>query len=262
MNEANGIIKLGMLQMACAYVFTVILLAIVKKRGIPREKEILIATIRMTLQLILTGYILSYVFLQESPWLTIVIILIMETFAVLNSFKRLKMTLSTKIKRTIAVSIAAGSLVTLIYFLFIVVRPEPWYNPRYFIPIAGMIVGNTMTGVSLGANRLIEGMQNQKDMVEAALMLGATPKMATKKIVNSAFDASILPTINSMVGMGIVSLPGMMTGQILSGTSPLVAIRYQIATMLGISGSVAFSVIIFLMLGYKTFFTSRSQLNL
>lgn len=262
MKGSNGIIELGMLQMACAYIFTVILLIIVRKRGISREKEILIASVRMTLQLILTGYILSYVFEQENPWFTIIIILVMETFAVFNTFKRVRVQLSTKIKKTIAVSIASGSLVSLLYFLFVVVRPEPWYNPRYFIPIAGMIVGNAMTGVSLGVSRLIEGMNDQKQLVEAALMLGATPKMATRKIVNSAFDSSILPTINSMVGMGIVSLPGMMTGQILSGTSPLVAIRYQIAIMLGISGSVALSVIIFLILGYKAFFTSRSQLNL
>ncbi|MCG4586258.1 ABC transporter permease, partial [Anaerosalibacter bizertensis] len=87
-------------------------------------------------------------------------------------------------------------------------------------------------------------------------------KMASKDIVNNAFDASILPTINSMVGMGIVSLPGMMTGQILSGISPLIAVRYQIAIMLGIMGSVSLTVIIFLQLGYKTFFTKDSQLNI
>jgi len=104
-------------------------------------------------------------------------------------------------------------------------------------------------------------MTNQKNLIETALMLGATSKMATKEIVNSAFDSAILPTINSMVGMGIVFLPGMMTGQILSGTSPVTAIEYQIAVMLGIVGSVALTVMLFVQLGYKTFFNEQHQLN-
>jgi putative ABC transport system permease protein len=103
-------------------------------------------------------------------------------------------------------------------------------------------------------------METQRTLVEGALMLGATPKMASKQIINKAFDAAILPTINTMVSMGIVSLPGMMTGQILSGTSPLTAIEYQIAIMLGILGSVSLTVILVLQLGYKTFFNDQQQL--
>ncbi|MPN32488.1 putative iron export permease protein FetB [bioreactor metagenome] len=153
-----------------------------------------------------------------------------------------------------------GTLTSLFYFLFVVVRVSPWYNPQYFIPIAGMLIGNSMTGITLGVNRLVDGMTTQKALVEAALMLGAHPKVAAKSIINAAFDAAILPTINSMVGMGIVFLPGMMTGQILSGTAPTTAIEYQIAIMLGILGSVALTVIIFVQLGYKTFFNKEAQL--
>ena len=97
-------------------------------------------------------------------------------------------------------------------------------------------------------------------MIEGTLMLGATPKQATKRLVNQAFDSAILPTINSMIGMGIVFLPGMMTGQILSGVDPLVSIEYQIAIMLGISGSVALTVLLFTTFGYRTFFNERNQL--
>jgi putative ABC transport system permease protein len=186
----------------------------------------------------------------------------MEVFAVYNTYKRVKVNLSLRLKRIIAVSLVSGSLVSLLYFLLVVVRISPWYDPRYFIPIAGMIVGNAMTGVSLGVNRLVEGMNSQKHLIEGSLMLGATPKAASRKIINSAFDSAILPTINNMVGMGIVSLPGMMTGQILSGTSPVTAIEYQIAIMLGILGSVSLSVIMLVQLGYKSFFTPHDQLNL
>lgn len=235
-------------------------MVIVKIKGIPREKEILIATVRMTIQLILVGYLLAYVFANSHPLYTIVIIAVMEVFAVFTVFKRVKQQISLNLKKILALSMAAGSLVTILYFIFVVINISPWYEPRYFIPIAGMLIGNSMTAVSLGASRLIDGMHAQKHLVETALMLGATPKTASRSIINNVYDAAIMPTINSMVGMGIVFLPGMMTGQILSGLSPLLAIEYQIAIMLGIMGSVSLTVILMVQLGYKTFFNKFSQI--
>jgi putative ABC transport system permease protein len=155
---------------------------------------------------------------------------------------------------------SAGTLCCLFYFLLAVVQITPWYEPQYFVPIAGMIVGNSMTGISLGIKSLTEGMTTQKNLVEEALVLGATPKIATRDIINSTFDGAIMPTVNSMLGMGIVFLPGMMTGQILSGIAPTTAIAYQIAIMLGILGSVSLSVILMLVLGYRTFFNEQDQL--
>ncbi|KKH61181.1 membrane protein, partial [Methanosarcina mazei] len=187
-----------------------------------------------------------------NPLYTIIVIAVMEIFAIYNIFKRTKSKLSKSLKKIISISMLFGTLSSLIYFIVVVVNVSPWYDPRYFIPIAGMLIGNSMTGISLGVTRLVDGMNSQKHLVESALMLGAAPKMATKQIVDNAFDSAILPTINSMVGMGIVFLPGMMTGQILSGTSPITAIEYQIAIMLGILGSVALTVILFVQLGYKT----------
>lgn len=257
----NGIINLNFWQMLSAYLFVIVLLILVRIKGIEREKEILISSIRMTLQLILTGYILVYIFKTPSPIYTLLILSAMEVFAIYNTFKRAKTNLPKDLKKIIALSLALGTLVCLSYFLFVVVRIYPWYNPQYCIPLAGMLIGNSMTGISLGVNVLVDGMQSQKDLVEGALMLGAKPKMAAKHIVDKAFDSAILPTINSMVGMGIVFLPGMMTGQILSGTSPLTAISYQIAIMLGILGSVSLSVILFVQMGYKTFFNDKAQLK-
>jgi putative ABC transport system permease protein len=256
------IIKLQIWQLVAAYLFILLLMFMVRLRGIPREKEIVIATFRMTLQLVLTGYILVYLFDNPHPLLTIITAGLMLTFAINNIMKRVKTPLSQKIKKVIALSMGAGTLASLLYFLFIVIAISPWYEPRYFIPIAGMIIGNSMTGITLGVSRLVDGMHTQKALVEGALMLGATPKMAAKPIVDGAFDSAIIPTINSMVGMGIVFLPGMMTGQILSGVSPLTAIEYQIAIMLGIVGSVSLSVLLFVELGYKTFFNQDQQLEL
>jgi len=256
----NRIIDLTMLQVAFAYIFILIVLVIVKIRGIKREKEILISSIRMTLQLMLTGYVLVYVFENPNPIITAAIILLMEVFALQTIYKKFRGNISQSLKNVIALSMSIGTLSCLIYFLFIVVRISPWYNPQYFIPIAGMIIGNSMTGISLAVKSLSEAMITQRALVEEALILGATPQTASRSIINNTFDAAILPTINSMLGMGIVFLPGMMTGQILSGTSPTTAIAYQIAIMLGILGAVALSVIIMLQLGYRTFFDKQDQL--
>lgn len=131
----------------------------------------------------------------------------------------------------------------------------------YCIPISGMIVGNAMTGIALGANKLCSGMYEGREKIENSLMLGATPAAAARAIVNDAFDSAILPTMNNMLTMGIVSLPGMMTGQILSGTFPITAIKYQIGIMLAILGCTALTVVLFVTLGYKTFFTKHAALK-
>src|SRR5699024_856618 len=135
----------------------------------------------------------------------------------------------------------------------------PWYNPQFFIPNGGMIIGKTVMGVSLGVNHLLTGMQDRKEQVEGALMLGASPKRAAKSIVDEAFEYEMRLTIHAMVGMGIVFLPGMMTGQIIAGQEPISAIKYQISVMLGVAGTVSLTVLIFLHLAYKMFFNERNQ---
>jgi putative ABC transport system permease protein len=259
--DMKGIINLSVIQVALAYVFVIIALIIVRARGIKREKEIIISSIRMTLQLVLVGYLLVYIFNNPNAFITIGIIILMEVFAVYTVFRKYKKQLSKSLKQVIAMSMTVGTLSCLVYFLLVVVRISPWYEPQYFIPIAGMIVGNSMTGISLGVKSLVGGMTIQRATVEEALILGATPQDASRSIINSAFDAAILPTINSMVGMGIVFLPGMMTGQILSGTDPTTAIAYQIAIMLGILGAVALTVFIMLNWGCRTFFNKEAQLR-
>jgi len=256
----SELINIEWWRLALAYVFILILIAIVRWRGINREREIIISTLRMSVQLVIVGFILEYVFKNASPWYTLGILAIMVSFAIYTIFKRLKYDLSKQMKNLIAISLLVGVLFSITYFILIVVGLSPWYKPTYVIPIAGMIVGNSMTGITLGVNTYMGEMSSRKHLVEGALMLGATPKEATKEIANRAFDSAMMPTINNMVGMGIIFLPGMMTGQILGGASPLVSIEYQIAIMLGIAGAVALSVIIFILFGYKTFFNERGQL--
>ncbi|BCB03146.1 ABC transporter permease [Bacillus sp. KH172YL63] len=258
----KGIIDIELWRFIAAYGFVLLLLLIVKWRGISREKQIILASFRMTVQLIIAGYILTYIFDHPSPLMTLFIILIMEAFAIRNIFKQVKYDMDKILKWMASISLLIGTLLSLFYFNMVVIHFTPWYEPRYFIPIAGMIVGNAMTGITLGINTLLGGLISQREKIEGALMLGATPKAASKAYVDDAFDAAILPTLNNMIGMGIIFLPGMMTGQILSGISPLVAIEYQIAILLGIIGSVAMTVIFFIILANKQLFTKDAQLNL
>lgn len=246
-------------QVALAYVFIIILFIIVRMKKIPRERLVILSAVRMTLQLIIVGYVLVYILDNPSPWITLLVILVMLTFATFNVYQRTKPMITFSFKKLIALAMFTGIIVNLAYFMFVVLQLDPWYDPQYFIPMGGMIIGKTMTGVSLGVNSLLTGMKDRQEKIEGAIMLGASPRMAARSIVNEAFDQAMLPTINAMVGMGIVFLPGMMTGQIIAGQAPVTAVKYQIAVMLGVAGTVSITVLIFLHLAYKNFFNAREQ---
>ncbi len=256
-----NIIDISYLQLAISFIFIILLMVISFIRKIGKQKLILIASIRMTLQLVAAGYLLTLVFKNPSWYLTTITIIVMLFFAIINIFKRSINPISKKLKLIVAGSLIAGSVFTISFFIIVIIRVTPWYSPQYFIPIAGMIIGNSMTGILLGLNKMSGDFIEMKDIIENSLMLGATAKQATKEIVNKSIETSLLPTLNSMLGMGIISLPGMMTGQILSGTLPTVAIKYQIGIMFAILGAITITVIIFVMLGYKTYFNKREQLN-
>lgn len=257
----NSVMDLSIINLSIAYIFVLVLLIIFRARGIRREKMILIATTRMTIQLTIMGYILLYIFKNPSWWLTLLMLGIMLGFAIYNARKRVRYDMNRDLKRLMAVSMIVGYFSTAVIFMLLVLQVRPWFNPQYFIPISGMIIGNSMTGIALGANRLCANMQDHREKIENSLMLGASAKLAAHDEVNDAFDSAILPTMNNMMTMGIVSLPGMMTGQMLSGTFPLTAIKYQIGIMLAILGCTAVTVVVFVTLGYKTFFTRHASLK-
>lgn len=255
------VMDLSILHLAIAYIFVLVLLVIFKSRGIRREKMILIATTRMTIQLTVMGYILMVVFQHPKWYISLLMLAVMLSFAMYNAMKRVRYEMSKELKHLMIISMAIGYLVTAVVFILFVLQVDPWFDPQYVIPISGMIIGNAMTGIALGANRLCTNMQDHHEEIENSLMLGATSKDASYEYVNDAFDSAFLPTMNNMLTMGIVSLPGMMTGQILSGTFPLTAIKYQIGIMLAILGCTAITVVLFVTLGYRTFFNESDALK-
>lgn len=256
----SKIIDLGLWQMISAYVFVLIVILLTKMKNLDREKQIILACFRMTLQLTIVGYLLIYIFESKSIIMTISVVAIMELFAIRNIVKLTKFKVSKYMLKVIAFSLVVGTITCIIYFLYVVIRINPPFNPQYVIPISGMLLGNSMTGISIGINRLNDDMKSGSKDIEAYLMLGADARTASSNAIKNSFDAAILPTINSMMSIGIVSLPGMMTGQILSGISPIISIKYQIAIMLGILGSCSLSVFLFITYAYKAYFNKDIQL--
>jgi len=203
------------------------------------ENKLLIATFRTVVQLTLMGYVLKTLFALSSPLWTGLAALFMVLFAGREIMARQKRRLSglwayglgTATMLMASVFVTGAALAT--------VAPDPWYDPRYALPLLGMIIGNTMTGISLGLHNLIEGLTRDKAAVEAQLALGQSKWAATLPIARNALTNAFMPIINSMSAAGLVLIPGMMTGQILAGADPMDAVNYQILIMFLIAGGVA-----------------------
>lgn len=222
-------------------------LSIAFQLGIARR--MIIAALRMVVQLTLIGLVLKALFTAASPAFTSLAVVVMVLFAGREAMARQ----DRKFKgwwsygMGTASMMVAGILVTG-FALTTQVSPDPWYDPRYAIPILGMVLGNTMNGVSIGLDRMVAGAAQQRAAVEARLLLGEGFNKATQPLVKDAMRAGLIPTINGMSAAGLVSLPGMMTGQILAGVAPVEAVKYQILIMFLIAGGTAlglFSSILF-----------------
>jgi len=256
----NDIVNLQIWQFSLIYLLLLIVLAVMKKCRINQAKLMIVASIRMTVQLALAGFVLTYIFQNPHPAFTVAYLLAMTGFAIYRVLDKNRM-LNRRFKAIIAVSVAASGISVLAFFIGAVVG-ESLFSPRYVIPIAGMLMGNTMTGVTLGLKAFRENLTGQSAHVDAMLNIGAKPEKILLPFVRQSLEMALLPTFNSVIGMGIVSLPGMMTGQILSGTLPITAIMYQIAIMIAICTVVCLSSFGALYFGYKTLFNQRNQISL
>lgn len=246
------------LVVAYALMGSVILLARLKHLSINRQ--IAISVIRMSLQLVGAGVVLEVVFDIDAWYVVVGILVFLFGMASRIVFSRLGVK-SAHLQRNIVISIAVGSGSVLALFIIVIVGQDPWYDPRYMIPIAGMIIGNGMNGCALAFERFYSSLQKERMRILTMLSLGATASEATERYFSEAFRAAFLPQLITMTAMGIVTLPGMMTGQILSGTAPMTAIRYQIAIMMAIVSSNALVAYTILYLESRVFFNERHQFN-
>lgn len=255
----TSIVNIQLWQFSLIYLLLLIVLFIMKKCRIQQSKLLVIASIRMTVQLIIAGLLLTYIFKNPQPLFTITYVIIMLIFTIKRILSKNK-TLNKQFKYAVIFAMIFSSLPIIIFFVCIVIG-ESLFNPQYMITISGMILGNAMTGVSLGINTFNKLFSEQRGKMEVLLNLGASPKKILEPMVNYSLETALLPTLNSMLGMGIVALPGMMTGQILSGTLPSTAILYQIAIMIAICAVVCLSVFLSLYFGYKSLYNDRNQIK-
>lgn len=227
------------------------------------ERQLLIATGRMIVQLTLVGLVLKTLFALVSPLWTGLAALAMILFAGREILARQERRLSGLWSYGLGTGcmLLAASLVT-VFALTTQIRPEPWYDPRYALPLLGMILGNTMTGISLGLDRLSTDLIRDRVAVEAQLMLGATRWEAILPVARAALRSAFMPIINSMAATGLVSLPGMMTGQILAGAEPLQAVRYQMLIMFLIAGGTGLGAVSAVLGGAYRLTDARHRLRL
>lgn len=258
MNEIVAI-QLPQLLLALLFIIMAQVTSMIWHLGLNRD--ITIGALRTVSQLFLMGYALTFIFKAESLPLTVGIFVVMVVSAVFIVKGRVRERDVPYLLPTFLTMVTSYFL-TALFVSYAIVGVTPWWEPRYFIPTAGMVIGNSMSALAISIERLFSQMRQQRDLIEMKLSLGADFREASSEIFRSAVKAGMIPSINAMMGVGLVFLPGMMSGQILAGTDPLIAIRYQIVVMFMLVGSTALSSIIVMLVIRRRCFGSGEELLL
>jgi putative ABC transport system permease protein len=205
--------------------------------GLRLHRQLAVAAGRMVLQLLFIGYVLRWVFALASPLVTLLLVLVMMGVAAREVAARPEQRLTHWGNLAVGASaVGFATLVTSVLALTTALRPQPWYDAHYAIPLAGIVLGNVLNSASLALDTLLGGVVRERAAIEAQLALGATIRTAMARLVREAVRRGLLPIINQMAAAGVVTLPGIMTGQILAGLDPMEAVKYQILLMFLLSG--------------------------
>lgn len=247
------IIELSFLQVLLSSSLIILLIVICYFLQLRLIKTLVIASLRTILQLSFIGLILAWIFAREQWYEVLTILTIMTLIASISAKNRVKKPYKGLLFDTLFAIGGSGWFVTLIGVV-VILQDNLWYRPQVIIPILGLILGNALTGVSLAISQLVESLHRERGKIQALLSLSATPFEACQPLIVSAIYQGVMPTINSMMVVGLVSLPGMMTGQILAGVDPTQAIRYQIVTMFLIATGSTLGCICACLLSYRRFF--------
>jgi putative ABC transport system permease protein len=236
-------------------------LSIALKLGLARQ--LAIAATRMVLQLLFIGVVLARVFALASPVVTLLVILIMIAIAAREVAARPERRLKgfgNEIVGASAVAFATG--LTCVLALTTALRPNPWYDARYAIPLAGIILGNVLNACGIALDSLLGGVARERVAIEARLALGETMRVAMAPLVRASIRRGLLPVINQMSAAGVVTLPGIMTGQILAGLDPMDAVKYQILLMFLLSGGSGLGAVGTVLLAARRLTDGRERLRL
>jgi len=233
-----GPLPLGPGQLALAAALLLVNGALSVWLGLGLERRLLAAALRATVQLALLGHVLRFVFELDSAAVVIAVCVLMIALAGREAVARTSRRVRGLVWHGVfAMAVAGGGTAVLASGL--VIGVEPWWAPQYLVPLVGMLLGNALTGVSLGVDRALAVVDEQRGSVEALLALGASRLEAARPVAAEALRAGMLPIVNTLSAVGLVTIPGMMTGQILGGTEPSLAARYQLLILFLIAGAVA-----------------------
>lgn len=255
----QGLIELDLGDLALALGMMALSIGLSAWERLGLEWTLAIATARTLLQLLVVGYILAFVFALNNPWAVLAILLVMLTIAAIVARNRI----GKKIPRVLPLvwgSIFISTVLTLGYTTLLVIQPARWYEPQYLIPLAAIVLGNSMNGAAISGERLVSVINASRLEIETHLSLGATPQQAVNQYRKDAIKAGLIPTINSMMVVGIVTLPGIITGQLLSGVDPLAAASYQILIMFMLVFTNLVTTILVTQGLYRQFFNNAAQL--
>ncbi|MEE4311869.1 MAG: iron export ABC transporter permease subunit FetB [candidate division KSB1 bacterium] len=254
-------ISLDYTDVAIALIFIMIPVAISLQSRLGIARDILIGTFRTFTQLLMIGYVLKFIFNVRKWYFVLFLIIVMTLIAGYNAVKRQNVKISGLFP-IITVSIFTGAVITVLPLMLIILRAPLWYEPQYLVPLCGMMLGNAMNAAALSVDRLVSEARSRRTEVEAALALGASPFQSIIPLLREAARAAMMPTINAMMVVGIVQLPGMMTGQIIGGVAPEQSVRYQIIIMYMLAASVTVSCMMTLFLLYRRLYTPEEQLQI
>jgi putative ABC transport system permease protein len=246
--------------MALLYGLCLLPWLLLRLTGLRLDREIGIGILRMSIQLALVGIYLKTLFDLNHPWLNGLWILAMLIVADLTILRRAGLKARYFALATFT-AVAASVLFSTAYLVILVIQPAHYYDARYIVPLAGMILGNCLQGNVIALERFYSELRRNENEYATFLMLGATRREAVRPYFRNAVKAALNPTIAGMATMGLVSLPGMMTGQILGGSEPWIAVKYQIAIMICIFSSSTLACIMNLKLGLKIAFNAFDVLR-
>jgi len=222
------------------------------------ERRLLLAAVRTVVQLLLVGLVLQWVFSLERWYLVVALGSLMVMVAGVAAVRRAgRRYPGIWIDSLLSMWVSSWAITGIA--LLAIVRVEPWYAPQYAIPLLGMILGNTLNGISLGLDRFGEELAARRTEVESLLALGATRWEAAREPMRQAVRTGMVPIINSMMVVGIVSLPGMMTGQLLAGVGPVEAVKYQVVILFLIASGTALGTVSVVLRSYRRLFNARHQ---
>jgi len=255
------LIELDTLDLGLMLLLIVIALGLSRWQQLGLEGQMFFSASRALLQLIAVGYLLELVFTLETFWGVFAVLFLMVMVATTVAKNRISQKLS-QLFWIVGGSLLLTTSLTLGYVMLFIVQPSTWYDPQYWIPLAGIIIGNAVNGGTIAGERLVNAIETNRGEIETYLCLGATPKIAIAHFRRQAIRAGILPNLNQMALVGIVVLPGILTGQLLGGVNPLNAVSYQILVLfvLALANLLTAS---FVTAGiYRQFFTGEAQLRI